>query len=258
VPRPGRTTSWYDDSPRSGIFAFKQSGPRADENGMDARVDLDALSLVPPARLGRALAEARTARRMTLPVAATATGGRFSAAELAAVEAGEHPVSDRDAAMLARLYGVPAGRLVPVRARLVLDLHARTMAVGTERVGLSRRVSLTEAVLTRYLAIVHQLRGIPPGAPIRYRRLDLEVLAEALYLPPAQIEARLDAITVANRSGLDRWGRLFSRRLVVPSAGILVASTRSGSLVLESGDPTGTGTHRADEPGTKDAQEGSS
>jgi hypothetical protein len=176
---------------------------------------------------------ARESRRLTLEAAATLTNDRFTADELGAAEAGRRPLSDAEVGLLCRLYGLDAGRLMPRRARLVIDLHNRNLTVGPATVGLSRRVSLTDAVLTRYLALIYRFRGVTAGVPIRLRRLDLETLAESLHLPIHDVEQRLIRLMHEEVEAIGRRSRMFGRRLVVPSAGVLVAVTETGSLVLE-------------------------
>ena len=194
---------------------------------------LDTLSLVPTVRLGRMLCDARTRQGATLLAIAAAGGSRFSPEELAAVEAGQRRLSDEEISYLARVYGVETAAVLPQRTRLVIDLHDRTITIGDETAKASRRDSLTDGILTRYLSLLYKLRGEQPGEPLRLRQLDLDVLGETLWLEPHRVEHRLVGLMHERVGELKRRSGLLGRRLVVPAVGILVAVTAGGTLVLE-------------------------
>lgn len=194
---------------------------------------LDTLSLVPTVRLGRMLSDARTRQGATLTAVARAGGSRFSPEELAAVEAGQRRLNDDEIAYLARVYGVETAAVMPQRTRLVIDLHDRTITIGADTAKASRRDSLTDGILTRYLSLLYKLRGEQPGQPLRLRQLDLDVLGESLWLEPHQVEHRLVGLMHDRVGDLKRRSGLLGRRLVVPAVGILVAVTAGGTLVLE-------------------------
>lgn len=195
---------------------------------------LDTLTLVPAGRLGRVLGDARSRQGESLRALAEATGFLFSPEELAAVEAGTRTLADEEIVMLARIYGVETATFMPARTRLVIDLHARTVTIGETTGKASRRDSLTEGVLTRYLALLYQLRNERPGQSVRLRQLDIDVLGEALWLEPNDIQDRLVGLMAHRVKEITRKGVFFGRRLVVPAVGILVAITAAGTLVLES------------------------
>ncbi len=211
--------------------------------------DLDTLTLVPPQRLGRLLAEARLARRSSLAALSLAGGGVFSPEELAAVEAGRFELSDADVARLAATYGVEAHALLPQRTRLVIDLHEghvtaggvrvpalRTGGRATGRDAADRRLGrAVDDVLTRYLGLVYGLRGLSPGVPLALRHDDLEVLAEALGRTVSDVERRLAGLMADPGDRVTRRIRHLLVRLVVPEAGILVATVAAAALVLEPG-----------------------
>lgn len=219
---------------RAGPIGLLKKGARtADLSQVTGAEDLDSLSLVPPGRVGRALREARFRRGLTIEVAAAMTGGRFTPADLRAAEEGLRAMPDRDIAHLCRLYNLSSGRLMPLRAKLVIDLHGRELTAAGRTVSLGGRGSLPDAVLTRYLALIYRFRNVGPGVPIRLRLLDLETLAESLHLSVEVAESRLYRLMHDEVAAIGQRSQLFGRRLVVPSAGVLVAITDVGSLVLE-------------------------
>lgn len=218
---------------------FKAIALRADAARMAESNSLDTFSLVPTVRLGRILNDARTRQGTTLPALARAGGSRFSSEELAAVEAGQRRLSDEEIAHLARVYGVETAAVMPQRTRLVIDLHDRTITIGDKTAKASKRDSLTDGVLTRYLSLLYKLRGEQPGQPLRLRQLDLDVLGESLWLEPHLVEHRLVGLMPERVGELKKRSGLLGRRLVVPAVGILVAVTAGGTLVLEANPNSG-------------------
>lgn len=199
--------------------------------------ELDTLSLVPPTRFGRLLADHRWEQGAGLADLAGRTHGRFEAAELAEVEAGRRPLGDEDLALLCGAYGVVLEPgLQPRRTRLVVDLDEGYLASGAHQ-RLLHPGDLADDVLGRYLGLIVALRGAAPGTAIGLRHDDVEVLANALWIEPEDIEARLELLMSNPRDRIGRRVRRLSRRSVVPAAGILVAATGEGMLVLDrSGD----------------------
>lgn len=195
--------------------------------------ELDTLSLVPPTRFGRLLAEHRWQRTASLDMLARMTGGRFDTADLAEIEAGRRSLSDDDLVLISGIYGVHAEAVVhPRRTRLSVDLDEGVLAAGHHR----RRLQpgdLSEDVLTRYLGLIVALRGAVPGTAIPLRQDDLEVLADALWIEPEEVESRLAVLMTNPRDRVGRRVRRLSRRTVIPEAGILVAATGEGLLVLD-------------------------
>jgi hypothetical protein len=203
--------------------------------------DLDSLSLVPPGRLGPLLTDARLASGSTLDDLAAVTLGRFDAATLADVEAGRRLLGDDDAGLVATVYGLrtEAG-ITPRRTRLSIDGDSGVLRIGDFRrlTPIGRGGGLVDDVLARYLGLVLTLRGVAPGTRIGVRRDDLETLADALWLELDEVDERLEALMANPRDRVGRRARRLGRRLVVPSAGIMVAATDEGTLVL---DPQGEG-----------------
>jgi hypothetical protein len=95
-------------------------------------------------------------------------------------------------------------------------------------------------VLVRYLALVHRLRGLSVRTAVKIRDLDIGVLATALELDDHEIERRLQAL-MTDREPVKASERDLRRRLLVPLAGVVVASTAVGVLVLVSEDTTRVG-----------------
>ena len=87
--------------------------------------------------------------------------------------------------------------------------------------------------LPLYLGLIVALRGGVPGTAIPLRQSDLEVLSDALLVEPEDIEERLALLMTNPRDRVGRRCRRLSRRAVVPEAGILVAATGEGLLVLD-------------------------
>ncbi len=195
--------------------------------------ELDTLSLVPPARFGRLLAEARWEHGVSLESLARLTTGRFDVADLAAIEAGRRPLGDDDIALLSGAYGVHVeSSLRPRRTQLVVDFDEGFLAAGQHRRALDPAAAADD-VLIRYLGLIVALRGAVPGTPIPLRQHDLEVLADVLLIEPDEVEDRLALLMTNPRDRVGRRVRRLSRRSVVPRAGILVAATGEGLLVLD-------------------------
>jgi len=207
---------------------------------------LDTLTLVPPMRLGRLLVERRRARGLDLVTLARSTAGRFDATVLTAIEAGRLSLSDEDLGHVSDLYGLHAEPAVrPRRTRLAIDAED---AVAEDQRHLAHRTgSDPDEVLIRYLGLVVALRAAVPGNPLPLRADDLVVLADALWLEPDEVEDRLDVLMANPRNRVGRRVARLSRRTVIPAAGILVAATEEGLLVLDP-QPQGPGPGMAVRP----------
>jgi transcriptional regulator with XRE-family HTH domain len=161
---------------------------------------------------------------------------------LGEVENGTFDLTDRDVAILSDAYGVQTRELVPARSRLVIDLDEGTVAVAEQvRAFVSDD---PDQVLTRYLSLVYALRGLPPGTPVPLRDLDLAVLGQALRMGAGEVEARLVGLMQDPEQRVGTTTRDLRKRLVVPAAGLLVAVTAVGALVLitRDGDRADAGT----------------
>jgi hypothetical protein len=199
---------------------------------MTSATRLDTLSLVPPARLGRLLAEARARRGRSREVIAAATGERFDAEELAEVEAGRRPLLDTHISVLVEAYGLRPSNPRSRRTELVVDRgEVLAGSAGGGRAG--NREGWTVDVLCRYLGLVYVLRRRTPGEDLALRQADLDVLADVLGARHAVVEERLVRLMANPGDKVGRRARRFERRVMVADAGILVAATAGGALVLE-------------------------
>jgi len=187
-------------------------------------------TLIPPKRLGALLSTTRSQRGLTIGDVAAASQGQFTPADLERYERGQG-ASDELIQQITRLYGVNTGEVVPARSRLVVDLANGQMGVGDQTLTLPS--TAVDDVLERYLALLYMLRNLRPGAGLTLRDRDLVVLSETLQRELAVVEQRLGQLMlgqpVAERH------RLLRGRLAVPAAGLLVAATAAGTLIMVSG-----------------------
>ena len=148
-----------------------------------------------------------------------------------AVESGSEELDETMVRWLAALYEVKVEHLVPQRARLVIDLNEGSVAMGAHS---AYSVDpQPNDVLSKYLALVYELRGLPAGAALKIRDLDLDVLANALTLRPRDVQQRLHTLMRGDSEPIDGARRRLRSRVVVPMAGILVAVTAVGALLFE-------------------------
>ena len=187
--------------------------------------------LVPPVRLGRVLHETRLAAGESIESLVRRCGHAYETDFFEAVESGAASLDEPTVRWLAALYEMKVEQLVPQRARLVIDLNEGSVAIGA----LSGHVvdPQPDEVLAKYLALVIELRGLTPGAPLKIRELDLDVLATALALRPRDVQQRLHSLMRGDPEPIDGARRRLRSRVVVPMAGILVAFTAVGALLFE-------------------------
>ena len=93
-----------------------------------------------------------------------------------------------------------------------------------------------DGLLQRYVALVYRLRGIEVGTIVSFRREDVLTLAVAFDTVEEVVESRLAAILDQPEAIRRHHGRI-RNRIVVPAAGILVAATGMGSLVMVRSEP---------------------
>ncbi|NNE72321.1 MAG: helix-turn-helix transcriptional regulator [Acidimicrobiales bacterium] len=191
--------------------------------------------LVPPVRLGKMLRESREERGFS--VSDLAVLHNIDMADLAAIEAGLATVDHEKLELLQVVYGVDVTEMVPHRTELIIDLDEGTIHTAERTVQLARRQPVDE-LLTRYLALVHTLRGVPVGSPLALRDVDIDVLATALQIGTTQIETTLHELMGNPGDKVGRTARRLRKSVVVPMAGLLVGLTAVGGLVLvrSSGD----------------------
>lgn len=156
----------------------------------------------------------------------------FTSRDLLEIEAGDRVLSDRELTEILHVYHVEAEDLVPSRTKLVIDLAERTVAAGGELRTLAGRAPTADEVLASYLSLVYALRRVTPGSDLVLRDADLDVLARALELTKPAVAERLHRLIREPAGELQRRSRLLRGRVLVPMAGVLVAATAVGALVL--------------------------
>lgn len=187
------------------------------------------LTFVPPGRLARILTQTRCDRSLDLDQLAARSGGRFSVDQLAGIERGSVQLQDADILALGELYGVGTTAVVPERGELVIDLDEGRLHVGERSTGLPGLES--SAVLGRYLSFVYAMRHVPAGTPIPLRVEDLDVLGVALHQDRRTVTADLEAL-MRRPAEVQRLLTRIRHRVLVPTAGLLVAVTAAGALVM--------------------------
>ena len=191
-------------------------------------------TLVPRHRFGRLLRARREELGLATLDLAARSDGRYEARRLDGIERGVVALDDAEIDELCGLYGVARGALVPARTDLIIDLDDRILQVGERR---SRIVPEDpDGLLQRYVALVYRLRGVEIGNIVSFRREDVLTLAVAFDTVEDDIEQRLGLILDQPEAIRRHHGRI-RNRLVVPAAGILVAATGLGSLVMVRSEP---------------------
>jgi len=188
---------------------------------------------VPPRRLGGFLRDTRVGRGVSIDDLAAQSF--FAPADLVAIETGDRVLTDRELGEVLSVYHVEAEQLLPERAQLMIDLGERTISVGDHESGLAGKAPTADEVLASYLSLVYTLRRAEPGRPIVLRAADVEVLARALDLAQPTVTARLHALMTEPAGEVQHRSRLLRGRVLVPLAGIVVAATALGTLLLVQG-----------------------
>lgn len=196
------------------------------------------IAVVPARRLAQLLAEARRHHDESLTTLAERSAGAFSRGDLLALEAGVHPLDDETVRQAVELYRVDPGVLTPERSRLVVDLDEGRLRAGAHVQPLGAPTA--DEVLTTYLSLVYTMRHATPGTPLPLRDADISVLSRVLELTSTDVETRLVDLMADPDDHVGARHRWLRRRVLVPAAGVLVAVTALGSLVLvnASGDPS--------------------
>lgn len=206
----------------------------SEEPESGARSAHPPLALVPPRRLGLLLSDLRTDRQTS--IADLASRSFFTPADLQAIEAGDRDLTDDELREVLDVYAVDPAQLVPERARLVIDLDEHVVAVGDEQRSLAGRAPTADQVLASYLSLVYALRRAAPGTEIVLRDADLDVLARALDLAKPTVTSHLHRLMAEPTPEVQRRSRLLRGRVLVPLAGVVVAATAIGALVMVQSD----------------------
>jgi hypothetical protein len=189
---------------------------------------------VPLRRLGLLLGDVRAQRGTS--IAELASQSFFTPEDLAAIEGGERDLTDHEVLEVLDAYAVDVADLLPERTHLVIDLADHVVAVGDEQRSLAGRAPTPDKVLASYLSLVYTLRRTPPGTPIVLRDADLDVLARALDLAKPAVTSQLHRLMAEPTSEVQRRSRSLRGRVLVPIAGVVVAATAVGALVMVQSD----------------------
>jgi transcriptional regulator with XRE-family HTH domain len=197
------------------------------------------VSLVPPYRLGRMLAEARQRKGLSLLDVERVSYGKFSVEALTVIEAGAWMVNDGVLQELSQLYGIELAGVVPQRSELVVDVDEGRLAIGRKGKHFAPNASPRQ-VLLRYLALISALRDMA-GSALPLREEDLRTLGHALSIGPGHVRRELDHLMVSSPKELEHLSHSLARRLAVPALGFVVAVTAAGGLLLvkQHNDTTG-------------------
>ena len=147
-------------------------------------------------RLANLLSDQRDHTGRSVRSLARSSGGRFTAKQLRAIEAGETALSEPLAVDLSALYGVDLGEIVQERLPLVIRPHG---VVSTGGVSASFTPHDSTSLLVSYLRLVRRLRNAEEVPSITLRRDDVESLAAYLDLPGERVIERLAGLMGATR-----------------------------------------------------------
>ena len=196
-------------------------------------------TLVPPHRLGEILRNAREDGLLSLAELERNAAGRFSLGDLRQLEAGSVGVSDDDVRAALALYGVKHVTTTRSVSQLVIDRERGELDIGQHHSSVADRVS-DRQLLIQYLALVYRIRNMTPGMVFPTRTADLETLALVLGSTSEKVRSDLEELMLHHVTDIrDRSANLRSRFLL-PAAGVLVAFTALGALLLSFNDNTAT------------------
>jgi len=188
-------------------------------------------TLIPPGRLGALLTSRRCELDLDLVQLAQRSNGRFTPNLLSDIERGRAPIDDMTARIITELYELEKGPVIPERSRLVVDLEGQQIAIGGDALDFNTRE--VDVVLERYLSLLYILRSMEPGTRLTLREPDLKVLSETLLHEIDAVEQRLGDLMLSGK--VDQRTKSLLKKFILPSAGLLVAATTVGSLVIVSG-----------------------
>ena len=181
-----------------------------------------------PKHVGRQLRHVR--RKQGLSRAEVARSAGLTRRELAAYERGRVEIPDSDLWCLAGSCGVDVAELLPQRNELRIDSDLSSLAIG-DSIRHLREPAEPDGLLREYLAMIYELRNLPPDSAIPLRESDLSTLADALGGTPEAIESRLVELIGVNR---DEAARL--RSMIAPPLA-LDAGAPSTSPAFDTASP---------------------
>lgn len=192
-------------------------------------IRLDATAtLVPLVRFGAALHRRRTRRGEALAALARQSV-TWLPDQLLQIELGQIPLTDDDVVALAVLYQL-SGKPVPRGDRIDLVLDRTTSVEVADPFGHSAaddpEGGSVDGALRRFLALA-VLLGPLDRVPLR-----LSAASEALDVEIDQLVRRADRLARDDSATIWSLGRDLGRRVVVPEAGVRVAETYQGTLVI--------------------------
>ena len=147
-------------------------------------------------RIAVMLAERRRRSGASVRAVARSSGGRFSAKQLRAIEAGRVAIDPETAHELAELYGIDVTIAAPDRMPIEIDPRG-VLSTGGSAISFDPRN--VDSLLENYLRLVRALRGEERPQAIELRRNDVEVLSQYLELPGEAIVERLAALMGATQ-----------------------------------------------------------
>lgn len=115
------------------------------------------------------------------------------------------------------------------RSPLVLDLAGGVMGSGVVEIS-TVGLDSPDQILARYLAFVYHLRGLPVGARVDFRGLDLEVLSEVLSLDVDVVVSRLELL-IAEESSVRVEAKRRRWRFLPAGVGVVLGVCAAGVVV---------------------------
>jgi len=166
-------------------------------------------------QLGRHLKQVR--RQQGLSRAEVARSAGLTRRELGAYERGRVDVPESDLWCLAGSCGVDVSELLPTRDPLQVTSDLSSLAVG-DSIRHLRGPAEPDGLLREYLAMIYELRNLPPGSRVPLREPDLMTLADALGGTPEAIEQKLAEVIGASREEAARLRAMILPPLSLPAA----------------------------------------
>lgn len=166
-------------------------------------------------QLGRHLRQVR--RKQGLSRAEVARSAGLTRRELTAYERGRIDVPESDLWCLAGSCGVDVSELLPSRDPLHVSSDLSSLAVG-DSIRHLREPGEPDGLLREYLAMIYELRNLPPGSRVPLREPDLMALADALGGTPEAIEQKLVELIGASREEAARLRAMILPPLSLPAA----------------------------------------